>query len=199
MSSIDKLALTSRLLYDQRVLEQRKEIEMLKVKLFFRDYTTDYLDKAMKRLNCLHTRCTCSGCKKTGRMFIGDTEDKYAECTFGPWLDNVLEEHGLVTLHMQDCEDINFTGLYNDDFGTKREDFVLKYDFCDEDFHLVETSDQYIRRGVEYHLRWENVNIGRRLWNVESIDNPWIKKFERVFGESGKRLSSPPTPPPELA
>jgi hypothetical protein len=36
MSSIDKLALTCRLLYDERVLEQRKEIERLKVKLFFR-------------------------------------------------------------------------------------------------------------------------------------------------------------------
>ena len=199
MSSIDKLALTSRLLYDERVIEQRKEIERLKVKLFFRDYTTDYLEKAMKHLNCLHTRCTCSGCKKTGRMFIGDTEDKYAACTFGPWLDNVLKERGLVTLHMQDCEDINFTGLYDDEIGTKRENFVDKYDFCYEDFHLVETSNFYIRRGVEYHTRWESVNIGRRLWNVESIDNQYIKQFERVFGASRECLSSPPTPPPEPA
>jgi hypothetical protein len=199
MSSIDKLALTSRLLYDERVLEQRREIENLKVKLFFRDYTTEYLDKAMKHLNCFHTRCTCSGCKKTGRMFISDTEDIYAVCTFGPWLDNVLEERGLVTLHMQDSEDINFTGLYEDEIDTKNENFVFKYDFCYEDFHLVETSDLYFRRGVEYHVRWENVNIGRRLWNVESIDNPWIKQFERVFGASRKSLSSPPTPPPEPA
>jgi hypothetical protein len=48
MSSIDKLALTCRILYDERVLEQRKEIEMLEVKYFFRGYTCEILNEALK-------------------------------------------------------------------------------------------------------------------------------------------------------
>jgi hypothetical protein len=56
MVSIDKLALTCRLLYDQRVLEKRKEIEMLEVKYFFRGYTCEILNEALKDLNWMNVR-----------------------------------------------------------------------------------------------------------------------------------------------
>ena len=196
MSSIDKLALTCSVLYDQRVLEQRKEIEMLKLKLFFRDYTPKVMRRAMKHLNQVNIRCKCSGCKLTGRMFIGDTEDKEAACTFGPWLDIVLSERGLVTLRKQVHEDKNFTGPYLDEIGTKSVEFTLDFDFSDEDCHLVEMPDQSIPQTVDSHPRWENVYIGRRLWDVKSVNNQGIIQFERVFGNDSKRLSSPPTPPP---
>ena len=58
MSSIDKLALTSRLLYDERVIEQRKEIERLKVKLFFRDYTQQSIGGGTAQYNWDRTRRT---------------------------------------------------------------------------------------------------------------------------------------------
>jgi DNA repair exonuclease SbcCD ATPase subunit len=54
-----------------------------------------------------------------------------------------------------------------------------------------------VSRDVLNRKRWGTVYIGKRLWNVESINNnQWIKQFERVFGNPLEPLSSPPTPPP---
>ena len=53
--------------------------------------------------------------------------------------------------------------------------------------------------------RWMNTCIGKRLWTVESINNPLMQKFDRVFGLvchlGPEPLSSPPTPPssPKMA
>ncbi len=201
MSSIDKLALTSRLLYDQRVLEQRKEIEMLKVKLFFRDYTLDIMLEAIQRLNKENIRCKCSGCRRAGRISIFDTEDKEAVCTFGPWFDNVLHERGLIVLRKDEWEEEDCDGLYADEYNKISDEFTGAFPFSDNDCHLVEKPNLFVHGDpdVGCDVRWGDICIGERLWNVESINNPWIRQFERVFGAPRKRLSSPPTPPPELA
>jgi hypothetical protein len=188
MSSIDKLALTCRLLYDQRVLEQRKEIEMLEVKLFFKDYID--LDKSLKELNFQNIRCKCKGCKSAGRISFFDKVDIEAACTFGPWFDNVLHERGFVVLREDDWMDEWCEGPYdnvNENFETAP--------FTDDDCHLVE---RFSCMSESHHRgeRWGCICIGKRLWAVESINNQWIKQFERVFGKYNLRLSSPPTPPP---
>jgi hypothetical protein len=193
MSSIDKLSLTCRLLYDQRVLEQRKEIEKLKVKLFFRDYTWVYFQAAMKELNRENIKCKCRGCQRAGRISFLDTVDEEAACTFGPWLDNVLHERGLVVLRRRGnwMDDEYCEGPYEDENGKISDKF--SFPFAEFDCHLVETPNfDSGKKGI----LWGKIYIGKRLWNVESIDNPWIKQFERVFGASDERLSSPPTPPP---
>jgi hypothetical protein len=198
MASIDKLGLTCRLLYDQRVLEQRKEIETLKVKLFFRDYTPDVILKAMSELNWCNTRCKCSGCKITGRIFSDDTEDHDATCTFGPWFDNILRERGLVVSRKHKHEDINFTGPYLNEIGNNSEDYAQQFEFSDDDCHLVEMPDQFfLQRGADPHARWENLYIGRRLWGVGSVNDQGIIQFERVFCNSMQRLQilSPQTQP----
>jgi len=196
MSSIDKLALTCRVLYDQRVLELRKEIETLKVKYFFRVYTSNFLKDAMFELNIYNIDCSCRGCKTAGRMYDCYGADEEAACTFGPWFDNVLHERGFVVLRHKD----------------------LKYDFCDGPFDMNELfelpSFVTFDDDIDCHLfegpmankgttdvRWGEVGIGEGLWSVESINNEWIKKFERIFCESESPLSSPPTPPtsPKMA
>ena len=138
MASIDKLALTCRLLYDERVLEQRKEIERLKVKLFFRDYTHETLLEATKNLNHANTRCKCSGCKRAGRIHHSDVEDKGVACTFGPWFDKVLYERGLVVLRKDDWEEEMCDGLYEDEIGKISDGFTGVFDFSKNDCHLVE-------------------------------------------------------------
>ena len=194
MSSIDKLALTCRLLYDQRLLEQRKEIEMLKVKLFFRDYTKENLLEATKTLNHKNIRCKCSGCQRAGRILCFDTEDNGATCTFGPWLDKILHERGLVVLRKDDWEEEMCDGLYEDEYGKISDRFTGVFDFSYNDCHLVEKPFTSFEIDSDPETRWADICIGKRLWNVESINNQWIKQFERVFGDSEKRLSSPPSP-----
>ena len=192
MSSIDKLALTCRLLYDQRVLEQRKEIEKLKVKLFFRDYTHEILENALKDLNYANDiKCKCRDCKKSGRICNSDTVDKEATCTLVPWFENVLHERGLVDLRRKGngIFDVEWCGgPYNDEYGKISDNFV-NFPFINDHCHLAE-------RPGNHEVPWGEIYIGKRLWNVESIDNPCIRQFERVFGDSFERLSSPPTPPP---
>jgi hypothetical protein len=190
MASIDKLALTCRLLYDQRVLEQRKEIEMLEVKYFFRGYTYEIFNKALKDLNWMNVRCKCRGCKATGRIYFFDIVDEAAACTFGPWFDNVLHERGLVVLRKDEWGEINSNGP-DDNLSDQ---FRIP-DFSDDDCHLVESPNDEL----EDDVRWGLIYIGKRLWAVESINNQWIKEFERVFSGYGyhrERISSPPTPPP---
>ena len=180
MSSIDKLALTSRLLYDERVIEQRKEIERLKVKLFFRDYTEKVLIGIMQRLNYQHAKCKCSGCKATGRLCNGDIEDKEAACTFGPCFDKVLKEHGLVVLRKYRHDGFYVSGPYIDEFDTRNERFAEQFTFSDEDCDLVEMPHNLLEKEVD-DARWENIIIGKRLWNAESVSNECIKQFKRVF------------------
>ena len=191
---MDKLALTCRLLYDQRVLEQRKEIEKLQMKHFFRDYTIQNVFKRMKDLNFWNVRCKCSGCKQTGRIFYQDElfgyEDKEAKCTFVPWFDTVLHERGLVVLHTDaDVQEFN-AGPYADELGEKLEYFIDEYDFTDDDCHLIENYDP-----EHPDQRWGDICIGKRLWNAGSINHQGIKQFERVFSPFRNPKLSPPTSP----
>ena len=189
MSSIDKLALTSRLLYDERVLEQRKEIELLKVKLFFRDYTHAFLLQAMRQLNYANIKCKCSGCRKAQRTYPVETEDTEAVCTFGPWFDSVLHGRGLVVLRKDKWEEEDCDGPYEDENDKISEEFTGAFFFSHGDCHLVEKPDNH--SGMEYDpsVRWGEICIGKRLWKVPSIDNPQIRQFERVFGASARPLS----------
>ncbi len=109
MSSIDKLALTCRLLYDERVLEQRKEIEKLQVQLFFKDFTGQYFHAVLRRMNW-HTRCKCKHCERAGRNI--DTVDEEAACTFAPWLDNILHERGLVVYRQNGFKHLPIDGPF---------------------------------------------------------------------------------------
>ncbi len=136
---MDKLALTCRVLYDQRVLEQRKEIEMLKMKYFFKDYTQDDMSSAMETLNLCNVRCTCSGCKKAGRLnYAKHEEDKEAVCTFIPWFDKVLHERGLVVLRVAQKDQEDTAGPYADEVNKKGGMYIDQFLFSDKDCHLLE-------------------------------------------------------------
>jgi hypothetical protein len=204
MATIDKLALTCRLLYDERVLEQRKEIEMLKVKLFLRDYTSSNMHSILRDLNQKNTKCVCRYCGNARRT-VFETVDREAECTFSPWLDKVLKERGLLVLrqtkHPAGGRDYDI-GPYVDDENLSQ--FAYTFNFSNEDCHLVETQKDKPHQIPEIHIfhqevdpyaRWENISIGRRLWDVESMNDKGVIQFAKVFSDSWERLSSPPTPP----
>jgi hypothetical protein len=184
MSSIDKLALTCRLLYDERVLEQRKEIEKqrkeiekLKLKFFFRDYTPAIMRNAMKNMNLWNLRCKCRDCKKTGRIGDGVRVDREAACTFVPWLDYVLHERGLVVL--RNDVHVHFISYSDGPYDNFDDDFDIP-DFTFDDCHLVEHTNN--DEDEEILVRWAEISIGKRLWNASSFNNQWITAFGTVFG-----------------
>ena len=200
MSSIDMLALTCRVLYDQRVLEQRKEIEMLEVKYFFRGYTPKYIKDAMRGLNYRNIKCKCGGCKIAERMYADEIVDEEAACTFGPWFDNVLQERGFVVLRRKDQRFDYSVEPYDDDYddGFEFPDCITCGD--DIDCHLFENITDKMEEEGNTDVRWGEVCIGERLWSAESINNEWVKKFKRIFCDRSPP-SSPPTPPasPKMA
>jgi hypothetical protein len=201
MSSIDKLALTCRVLYDQRLLEQRKEIEKLQVHLFFKDYTGANFKELFALMN-LHTSCKCNHCKRAGRFYYEFTEEEETACTFGPWLDKVLHERGFVVLRQDRIHRPGSTGPFEAYFLDAS--YEKNVPFIDADCHLVELIDMKSAQRGETICRWEKIGIGKRLWTIESIDNQWIQLFKRVFTPCIAYtipLSSPPTPPssPKMA
>ena len=196
MPSIDKLALTCRFLYDERVLEQRKEIEKLQVKLFFKDYTEGNVERMIKRLN-VNTECKCTACSVLGRISHGETEDASVVCTLGRWLDNVLHERGLVVLHLSADHD---KCAEHDKCAGPYEEGVINHDqiqFTNADCHLVEHVDMSFLYRDEPVFRWRRFSIGKRLWNVESINNQDLKQFRSVFNISlvGFLRPMPPSSP----
>ncbi len=154
---------------------------------------------AMNELNEENVRCMCSGCYYTDRCrFMGATEDKEAACTFCPWFDKVLLERGFVVLRKYEWKKEDCDGLYADEHnGFTRG--LRSFLFSNDDCHFVEKPSNLNSLYYDPAVRWGEIWIGKRLWNVESIDNQCIKQFKRVFGSFGKRISSPPTPPPEPA
>ncbi len=127
-------------------------------------------------------------------MFPSEEEDTEATCTFCPWFDNILQERGLTVLHKEHWEEEFCEGPYEDEYDKISEDFTGAFFFSDNDCHLVDKPDINTDINTDPNTRWEEICIGKRLWGVESIDTPCIKQFERIFGASGKQLSSPPTP-----
>jgi hypothetical protein len=84
---VDKLALVSKVLLDQRFLELKQENEQLKLQLFWKEYNRKALKKAMIRANLLGGYfCMCGGCCEN----MGPRP-----CTFKPWFEETVRACGL--------------------------------------------------------------------------------------------------------
>ena len=105
LSQLDRLALVSRVLLDQRVLDLRKENEELRLALFWKDYSIKKLQKAMTKANAAQTgpRCGCTSCYHSGRDNFWKVEyDKDMECKFKPWFEHLVQECEMVIGKKQD-------------------------------------------------------------------------------------------------
>jgi hypothetical protein len=65
--NIDTLVLCSKILYNERILEQHQEIEKLELKLFWFKYNYYHFKNAMKIFNDNITKCNCLNCTESGR------------------------------------------------------------------------------------------------------------------------------------
>jgi len=101
MAAVDRLALVSKILLDQRFLELKRENERLTLMLFWVDHGMRTLRKLMSHANNTRAggpRCRCRHCARAERywpMYSHGNNDGYEECRFGPWFEQTLQEHGL--------------------------------------------------------------------------------------------------------
>ena len=80
MSHIDKLALVSKLILDERVLSQRREMEGLRLELFWKDHNIERLIILMREVNSL---CNCFNCQLVG--INRPSVQRSDECQFDDW------------------------------------------------------------------------------------------------------------------
>ena len=159
MSHLDCMALVSKILLDSRILELRNENEMLKLKLFWKEHRITELQALMVACNHTGPRCRCLPCAVSGRKDEEDRSEPWgAECTFKAWFEQQLESHCLTVV----------TGVAMGDTHVEHECSDGVYD-VDAHFHQLARDD------------WVSWTYGAKLWKAETVDNPDIKKLQKLF------------------
>ncbi len=191
---IDRLATTARLLYDVRVIAQRQEIErqkrqieQLKMDIFWRDHSLHRFNEAMKTARLLYddAKCGCQVCtrKENGRaVFHYDDHDiDEKACTFLPWLYRKMDEHGFMV-------EVGFGIMHY--FGAPGVGPLDKRMHCEPDLcHFVSTTFPDLRgyrhtpgsKGPECATRPQRdfglFRFGEFLTGARTVDDPHLKKY----------------------
>ena len=101
MEGVERLSLVSKLLFDSRLCELKRENEELRVKVFWLEHSTEKLAERMQRGNCSEDgpRCTCYECLESGRfhpLYAGPGTDRCMwRCTFKPWFEERVAACGM--------------------------------------------------------------------------------------------------------
>lgn len=152
---MERLALCSRVLYDRRILEQQKEIERLKLRVFWLEYGKRALNDAMQCFNDKFTMCGCLNCIVGGRALKEDGYDTGGDCTFQEAFEHHLDDHGFIVSN-------NHIGL-------------VDVPFVEGDCDLGDVHFVLYGRGD-----WVHWSFGRQLWSATSVGDPEILKYGRM-------------------
>jgi hypothetical protein len=99
MQGVERLSIVSKVLFDSRLIELRRENEALKLKLFWSNHNKLALKQHLAWANGSEVgpNCRCGDCLCNGRIDLSDhvaedgpvydTED---DCTFIPWFENEI-------------------------------------------------------------------------------------------------------------
>ena len=164
---LDRLALVSRVLYDQRVLDLRRENEALRLQLFWKDHSRNHLAHLMIQANRAIPKCACSACGVSGRIEDGVAASFSPLCAFKPWFEARVAACGLNTY---------FVGLpasgavASPGWGGKYKTTEL-YDGADAHFHHVDGRDDW----------GDSWTYGARLWRARDVGDAELLKLRRLF------------------
>ena len=162
MDGVERLALVSKILFDTRLLELKRENEALKLKLFWKEHNHEIMDNAMYSANQAvgGPACSCLACAVSGRYESepGEVAEK-KPCTFKPWFEQVLREHDMSVGHVVDLPrvDGSVVDSHNDVF--------------DDDQHFTNFAGE----------DWVWWKYGSKLWKATSVRDPELAKLERLF------------------
>lgn len=154
--------MVSKILFDTRLLELKRENEALKLKLFWKEHNPEKLKKAMASANWGPDgpSCSCLACAVSGRYLIDDGEVAETKpCTFKPWFEQVLREHDMSIGHVVDAPraDGSVCDSGNDVFDDGRH--FTNFAGCD----------------------WRWWTYGSKLWKATSVRDPELAKLERLL------------------
>ena len=175
---LDPLALVSKLLLDQRVIELRQEVEHLRLRLFWKDHSMPRLVRLMAQANSYGDnapKCACSACVGQGRI---EDLDVYrnrvsgAPCSFAPWFKERLAQCGLTfqTISAAIGYQASLVG---------RPKFLEGYEVFDVDVHLLLGHDDQLC-----------LFYGTKLSNAKSVKDPALQKLAALFKALQEGLGS---------
>ena len=167
-SALDRLTTVSKIFYDARVVELRQRNEELELELFWLKHTIQRLRRAMKNANYGWIRfpvqspsCDCWKCKMSGRTGKHTLINKHKTCEFIPWFEALMTECGLT--YEGSPAPHNHVHHPSDPKGR----------VCDIDSHFVEAA---LNSGFMC-----KISYGGKLWKAKSVNDPELKKLERLF------------------
>ena len=179
-AQFSRLAAVSKILYDQELIEARKEIESLKLQLFWKNYNVRNLQSSISTTSVLMPRCCdCKICAEAQRFCImtGDyeniTENNDKPCNFRIMLENKMAELGITFIECPTSapvmiDHVAAEGLF---CGSK---------VVDVDSHIV-IYTKYVRDAMVADDYWFNFTYASRLFKQTTVSNPELKKLEALF------------------
>jgi hypothetical protein len=145
-----------------RIAEQNKEIEALRMQVFWLKHGHRKMTSAMSSFNYNVTKCFCVSCCGGGRCDGDDYKesDDDEECKFQEPFEKILQSHGLTFIH-HEPEHRTLTVIH-DEFA----DIYPQCTDCNAHFSL----------GYG-HADWTTWRFGRLLWGASNADDPDVKKY----------------------
>jgi uncharacterized small protein (DUF1192 family) len=164
MAFIDKLALVSTFLFEKRIVDQRKEIERLRLELFWKDHSMACFTEAMGVANARVTACICETCAGICRDFDVDRDKAVhtTECKFARWFDETLVECDLLAVEQ--------TSLHRPRVPIPPGPWRV-LDGLQVDSHFV-----YQKKGT-----WICFCFGERALKATTKDDPELRKLARLM------------------
>lgn len=164
LAHVDRMALVSKILFDVRLLELRRENEALRLQLFWKDHGPSKLNFGMHLANTAEggPGCRCLSCVVSGRWVGPDTSASDMEtCAFKPWFEHVLECHGLVVGRGLPADAVWVDGKVIGDHNNVLDD--------GRHFSNLASCD------------WFCWTYGSLLWKAATVRDPELAKLKRLF------------------
>ena len=172
MSSVDRLALVSKIMLDQRFLEMKRENERLTLSLFWIDHSINTLQHLTNYANnrAGGVRCHCRCCVRAKRFRPSildgyDDEDDIGDraCRFGPWFEELVQAHGLSFAAGGAC--VSFAKL-------------------DRECHPMPDDDVHFLLFPTHNApatSWCTWVYGAKLWKAQTTQDPGLLQLSALF------------------
>jgi hypothetical protein len=179
---VDKVSTCCKILFDRRILEQRREIERLKLENFWLKHGKRALHAAMQNYNHEVTKCACAICCVSGRFDCDEDdtpesvdEDGYHgymtfDCKFIPEFNRLLSKHQLIVSH----------GPYN---------MCVRPILPDDGQGEPVCADCDAHFGNAGRRDWVVFAIGKRLWSAPNVSSELVN-YRNMMDELGLHRST---------
>ena len=101
MEGVERLCIVSKVLFDTRLCELKRENEELRLRVFWLEHSAQKLAELMQLANCSKDGpwCSCCDCLQSGRFhptYEGPGTDTCMwKCAFKPWFEEIVARCGM--------------------------------------------------------------------------------------------------------